>query len=422
MSSRHRRWLPPTLLVLVGFALAGCASDAELDTFQDKGPVSRDITALVIPVFIVAGVVLVLVCGAVVWMGIRNRVPDYDDEVFPAQVHGNNTLEIAWTIAPAVILAVVAVATLATHIAINSSKANAIEIEVEGSPTSWEPKVVVVGQQWWWEFRYYLDEDITADDLTDAKNLPPADIVTSGQMIIPTGDEIELLVTSRDVIHSFWIPALNGKRDAAPNRIHEWKLEADDPGVYFGQCTEFCGLSHSRMQMQVIAMDDADFQTWIDQQMAPATPPEQAEEFLVALRDGEAATLDDDADSAARGLAAFTSSCAGCHLVNGVNDLTYEGANQQSGAAPDLTHFASRTTFAGGIFDLYNEDGTINRPDLEAWLRDPDAVKDNDATAEVPRGMPNLQLPERTIDDLVAYLSTLGPRPTDEQIAQTKVD
>ena len=93
---------------------------------------------------------------------------------------------------------------------------------------------MVVGHQWWWEFRYYFSEDVDGDMLGD-RNLPPADIVTSGQMIIPTGEEIELLVTSRDVIHSFWIPALNGKRDAA-GFCAPWKIEADNPGVYFGQC------------------------------------------------------------------------------------------------------------------------------------------------------------------------------------------
>ena len=95
------------------------------------------------------------------------------------------------------------------------TEANTYEVEVERDSTSWEPKIVVVGQQWWWEFRYYFTEDVDADFLDD-RNLPPADIVTAGRMVIPTGQEVELLVTSRDVIHSFWIPALNGKRDARP--------------------------------------------------------------------------------------------------------------------------------------------------------------------------------------------------------------
>ena len=420
--SRPRRalWLP---VLLLGLLLAGCAEDAPLDTLDPQGPAAQDIHNLVVPVFAVAGVILVLVVGAVVYLGIRNRArPDDPDDEFPEQIHGNNALELGWTIAPAAIMAAVAVGTVATHIALNDTEANAMTVEVDGTPTEWEPKVVVVGQQWWWEFRYYFGEDITSDDLSDQQNLPPADIVTSGQMIVPVGEEVELFVTSRDVIHSYWIPGLNGKRDAAPNRVHPWKLEADDPGVYFGQCTEFCGLSHSRMRMQVIAMEGADFQTWIDEQMTAAEPPADAAEFLAGYREGESVALGEDASAEARGLEAFTVQCASCHLVDGVNELTFAGANQVSGAAPDLTHFASRSTFAGGIFETYLADGSLNRDELEAWLRDPGAVKSNAADEEIPRGMPNLQLSERTIDDLVAYLATLGERPSDEIIQATQTD
>ena len=415
---RTWRWFVVPLVLV----LAGCASDAELDTTDARGDAAKDIEKLVVPVFAIAGVILVLICGIVLYLGIKNRVSDYDDDDFPEQTHGNNALEIGWTIAPAAIMAAVAVGTVATHIAINDTEANAMVIEVEGASTDWEPKVVVVGQQWWWEFRYYLSEDITADDLRDAANLPEADIVTSGQMAIPVDQEIELLITSRDVIHSFWIPQLNGKRDAAPNRVHPWKLQANDPGVYFGQCTEFCGLSHSRMQMQVVAMDDAGFQAWIDEQMAPAAVPEGAEAFLEGYRNGESVALADDASAEARGLEAFTVQCASCHLIDGVNDHLDIDVNQVSGAAPDLTHFAGRTSFAGGILETYHVDGSLNRDDLEDWLRDPNAVKANASTEEIPRGMPNLQLSERTIDDLVAYLSTLGPLPTDEMIQQSHVD
>jgi cytochrome c oxidase subunit 2 len=415
---RTWRWFVVPLMLV----LAGCASDAELDTTNAQGDVAKDIEKLVVPVFAIAGVILVLICGVVLYVGIKNRVDDYDDDEFPEQIHGNNALEIGWTIAPAAIMAAVAVGTIATHIAINDTEANAMVIEVEGSSTDWEPKVVVVGQQWWWEFRYYLSDDVTADDLRDARNLPEADIVTSGQMAIPVDQEIELLITSRDVIHSFWIPQLNGKRDAAPNRVHPWKLQANDPGVYFGQCTEFCGLSHARMQMQVLAMDDADFQAWIDEQMTPAVAPDGAEAFLEGYRSGESVALPEDASAEARGLEAFTVQCASCHLVDGVNDLNDIDVNQVSKAAPDLTHFAGRTSFAGGILETYNQDGSLNRDDLEAWLRDPSAVKDNASTEDTPRGMPNLQLSERTIDDLVAYLSTLGPLPTDEMIEQSHVD
>ena len=397
------------LVVLLGLLLAGCASDAELDTLKPQSETARQIDDLLDPVLAIAGVVLVLVCGAVAWLGWKNRVASYEgDDDFPEQMAHNNTLEILMTGVPAIIMVVVAVMTLTTHLNINSyDDANAMPVVVEGESTNWEPKIVVVGNQWWWEFRYYFSEDVTAESLgSDMKNLPPADIVTSGQIIIPTGQEVELLVTSRDVIHSFWIPALNGKRDARPGFFAPWKIEADNPGVYFGQCTEFCGLSHARMRMQTIAMTSNDFQAWVDQQMQPA-----------AEATGEAVL---------RGQEAFVTNCSGCHLVDGLNGSEDIAAPVQSGAAPNLTHFASRTTFAGGILSTYNDDGTFNRDDVSRWLREPEVVKDNAANdlpdGTLPRGMPNLGLSERTISVLVAYLETLGPRPTDEIIADSEVE
>ncbi len=415
---RTRSWWPLGLILGLGFVLAGCAKDtvwskdAELDTFQDQSETARQINELVYPVFIVAGVVLVLVCGALLWMSIKNRVPadkDYEGE-FPTQVSHNNRLEIGWTLGPAVIMTVIAVFTLVVHLAINSTEANAIEVEVDGQVETWEPRVVVVGQQWWWEYRYYLTQDITTEALGDPWNLPEADIVTAGQMVIPTGEEVELIITSRDVIHSHWIPALNGKKDAVPGLYTPWKLEADEPGVYFGQCTEFCGLSHSRMRMQAVAVTPADFQAWINAQMAPAVMPtdEDSQEF--------------------RGMEVFTNFCASCHLVRGLNDGKYDGAETVSGSAPDLTHFASRTTFGGGLFNLYNPDAerTLNDDDLAAWIRNPNDVKENYADdlpeGALPRGMPDMGLSERQIDDVIALLATLGPRPTDAQILATEVE
>ena len=398
------------LIVLVGLVTAGCASDAELDTLKPQSETARQIDDLLDPVLLIAGVVLVLVCGAVVWLSMKNRVDSYEgDDEFPEQISHDSRLEVLMTGIPALIMVVVAVMTTIAHFAINDTEVNAVEVQVEGESTNWEPKIVVVGQQWWWEFRYYFNEDVDADWLGDPRDLPPADIVTSGQMVIPAGEEVELLVTSRDVIHSFWIPALNGKRDARPGFFAPWKIEADNPGFYFGQCTEFCGLSHSRMRMQTIAMDDGDFQAWIDEQMTPMSMP-----------------AENDDDPVARGAAAFVANCSSCHLVEGVNGDEDIKAAVESQAAPNLTHFASRTTFAGGILNTYTEDGEWNRDDLAQWLREPEEVKDNYANGlpdgVLPRGMPNLGLSERTISDLVAYLETLGDKPSAELIAATEVE
>ena len=428
--SNFRRRLPGAgVVVLLGLVLAGCASDAELDTLEPKSETADQIWGLAWPVFLVAGVVLVAVCGGILWLALRNRVASYDDDEFPPQISHNNTLEIAWTIIPAVIMVIIAVATVVVHVAINRDEAAAIEIEVEGETQMWDPTIVVVGQQWWWEYRYYFDEfdvDTSWEELQDPRDLPPADIVTSGQFAIPTDVEVDLVITSRDVIHSHWIPALNGKRDAVPGRFSPWKIEAYEPGVYFGQCTEFCGLSHSRMRMQAVAMDDAEFQEWVDVQMSPATFDDELQSYVDQYRETGAGSLPDDPSQLLRGLDVFVTQCASCHLVDGLNDLTYDGAAVVSGAAPNLTHLASRTTFAGGILDLYNEDGTFNRDDMAAWIRNPEDVKANFANdlpdGQLPRGMPTLGLTERQIDDVLAFLQTLGPRPTDEHIAATEVE
>ncbi|MDP6975296.1 MAG: cytochrome c oxidase subunit II [Acidimicrobiales bacterium] len=392
-----QRYLRPAGLVGALLALAGCASDAELDTLTPKGPDARSIDALSDPVFLVAGVVFIIIFGGTGYLWWRFR-DDHSDEEYPEQVHGNFRLEILWTIIPTVILVVIGVFTIITLTDLNRYEDNAMALSVDGDTTTWEPEVVVVGQQWWWEYRYYFN-GTEGLDISDARHLPPADIVTANQLVIPVGQEIELKMSSRDVIHSHWIPALNGKRDVVPGRTTYWKLEAEEPGVYFGQCTEFCGLSHSRMRMQAVALSPADFQAWVDQQVQPAAEPTDP--------------------AAIAGKAIFESQCARCHVIDGVNDET-KGADLIANAAPNLTHLMSRTTYAGGIFNLYEPDGSLDRTQLEAWLRNAPAEKP--AYAEGRRGMPAMGLGETEIDDVVAYLETLGTRPSMDVIVATEVE
>ena len=129
-------------------------------------------------------------------------------------------------------------------------------------PNSEKPLIVnVTGQQWWWEYDYPVQDGISQP------------IITSGQLVIPVGTKVLLRETSRDVIHSYWIPALNGKKDAVPGRIHLLRLEADKPGIYAGQCTEFCGLSHANMRMEAVALSKEDFAKWVAGQQKPYTAP-----------------------------------------------------------------------------------------------------------------------------------------------------
>ena len=407
-TSTLNRGLAWVLVLLGAVVVTGCATDAELDTFAPQGPIARELHSRgVLPVFWIAAVVMVGITVAMVWLIWRYRVKSYrGDDEWPAQTHGHVPLEVGWTVGFLVTMAAVAAIMLWSLPTVDATEVNKMSVDIEDRSVEWEPTVVVVGNQWWWEFRYYFTDQVDLADLRahgDAKTLPPADIVTSGQMMVPTGEEVELIVTSRDVIHSFWIPALNGKRDAVPNRFSPWKVEASDPGFYFGQCTEFCGLSHSRMRMQVVALTPAGFQSWVDATTQDAVEPTDP--------------------AALAGLEVFSGICTSCHVIEGVNDDVFESADQASGAAPNLTHFANRSTFAGGIFNTYNADGSLNRVQLEAWLRNPGDLKANyTVPGEQYRGMPDLDLSEQQIDDLVAYLAGLGERPADWIIEATQVE
>jgi len=419
-------------VVAATLLLASCAEDAPLDTLGDQlaGPEARDIGAFMTWILWICYVVFAGVLGITLyaWKNFRIKTDDYEEGDWPEQIHGNTTAELAWTAAPAIILAIVAVFTLGLHASINSNNENAISIEVGGETVAWEPEVVVIGQQWWWEYQYHFgDVDLVAQRV---ENLPTADLTTATQMVIPVGQEIELEITSRDVIHSYWIPSLNGKRDAVPGRQSApWKIQADEPGIYFGQCTEFCGLSHARMRMQVIALPMDEFQEWVTSQMQGVALGDADQAYVDAVVAGDTPSPE---NSTQRAIATFRGKCASCHLMENVADDLWseERVRDQlvSGAAPNLTHFSSRTTFAGGIRNVWDPETTeFNANDLRIWLQNPAAVKANFAEPASEgdsrmRGMPNLGLSQIEIDDLVALLESTGEKPSDELIRDTGVE
>ncbi|HMS90488.1 MAG TPA: cytochrome c oxidase subunit II transmembrane domain-containing protein [Acidimicrobiales bacterium] len=201
---------------------AGCASNAPQDTLQPEGPQAEKIHNLILPIFGIAGVVFVLILGGALWVSLKFRAKDDDDfNEFPEQVHGNFRLEIGWTILPAVVLAVVAIFTVLTIFDLAKKPADAITVEV-------------TGQQWWWEYRYDLDDDGTFDE-----------IITANDLVIPAGRDISLRIKSNDVIHSWWAPKLNGKKDAVPGRTHQLTIHAPEVGEYIGGPPRCC---HERSQ------------------------------------------------------------------------------------------------------------------------------------------------------------------------------
>ena len=237
---RRRRAHRPLLagVAALGLALiAGCAEDAPQDTWDPAGSNAQKIQDLQWPVFLIAGVVGLIVMVAIVYIVIR-----YKDrgQPIPEQTHGKPALEIGLTILPALILIGVAVPTVGTLMAL-----------AETDDT--ECVVNVTGQQWWWEIDYPSPGRLRRHRGADRHQRADGD---------PRRDEHLISGTSRDVIHSWWMPRLNGKRDMVPGRVHTLRLEADQPGIYAGQCTEFCGLSHANMRMEVVALSAEDFETW----------------------------------------------------------------------------------------------------------------------------------------------------------------
>jgi cytochrome c oxidase subunit 2 len=309
-----------TVVVVSGVGLAFAACDAERNkqnSLKPKGPAAHKIDNLFTPVFFVSVVVGVFVLGAVVLFAVRYRYREGKNEN-PTQIHGSTPLEIGWTIAPALILAVVAVFTIKTI------------FDLHRAPTGSDVlRVTAVGKQWWWEFKY-----------------PDQKIVTADELVIPAGRPVRVNLTACDdslpqkcnVIHSFWVPELNGKQDIIPGREQATTIQADKPGTYLGQCAEYCGLSHANMRFRVIAKGGSDFDQWVrQQQRAPAVP----------FQEGTGANSKPAGDAQALVIQKYQ--CTNCHVFDNASGNSY---------GPNLTHLASRTTFASGYYQLDKENLT----------------------------------------------------------------
>jgi cytochrome c oxidase subunit 2 len=395
--SRGRRLLLPGAAVAAVTLLSSCAKDAPQDVFQPKGDNSRNIDNLQRTPFYIAGVVFVIVAAAVLFCVIRFRDRG---QAIPKQTHGKPALEIALTIIPAIILVGVGIPTVKTLFMLSKTSDTQCVINV-------------TGQQWWWEYDYPVQAG--CGGITEP-------IVTSGQIVFPAKTNVLLKITSRDVIHSFWIPALNGKRDAVPGRVHTLRMEADKPGIYAGQCTEFCGLSHAYMRMEGVALDSASFEQWKTNQLAPYASPAAG-------------------SPAATGEGTFLAQCSRCHQVNGIQSsdkkpvISRPDLYVYSGAAPNLTNLMTRTTFAGASYDLLTPEcknrlwkaksadfsklylqgvtpDCLDAVQLREWIRNAPGKKPMYAdpaklgpTDGKTRGMPNLNLTEDQIDQIVSYLT-----------------
>jgi cytochrome c oxidase subunit 2 len=183
-------------------------------------------------------------------------------------------------------------------------------------------------------------------------------------------------MTSDDVVHNFWVPALNGKRYLIPGQTTELRLQADEPGEYWGHCAEFCGLSHSLMRARVHAVSQAEFDQWLVDQQGPATLPAEGDPGF----DGYQVYLN--------------KRCVQCHTVRFDQEEASVIIPREAFGGPELTHFASRNVFAGAVLP---EEGESHEEALKRWLANPPEVKPGSY-------MPNLALTEQEIDALIVWL------------------
>lgn len=330
---RRARLHGSVVIGVVGVA-GGCAWDAQQSTLVPRSDFARAIVELYgIVGWAVAGIAVV-VFVVLAWVLIRYRArPDAGP---PRQTLGHTGLEIGWTIAPALVLLVIAVPTVRTT------------FQTQSAPAPGALEITVRAWQWWWEFAY-----------------PSLGIVTANELHLPAGRPVVLRLEGADVIHSFWVPKLGGKRDVIPGRSNWIALAADTPGEYRGQCAEFCGISHANMRKLAIVDTPEEFERWVARQLAPPVEPQGG--------------------PAAEGKAIYArSACVGCHTIRGVS---------AGRIAPDLTHFGSRATFAGATYPSTADNVT-------AWLLDPVAMKPGVK-------MPALGLTPEQAHAVAEYLMTL---------------
>jgi cytochrome c oxidase subunit II len=425
---RPRRRLHAALTAALALALAGCSADKYPNTiFEPTTEFNREVLSIFHSLFFWSALVFVLVEAALIWVMWRYRQREGAPE--PRHVHGNTTLEIAWTLIPAVILIVIAVPTVR---AIFRTQAKAVPSALQ---------VQVIGHQWWWEFRY-----------------PQYGITTANELYLPIGRTVNFELKTADVLHSFWIPRLGGKRDLIANHTNYLWFTPDsvDENAFNGSCNEYCGASHANMRFRAFTVTPAEFEQWTIHQKSPAvfgaapaagttTAPVTAattQGASQAIAQGNpqatAATTPAGAPVTPASYTGFTadklpaytvptmpipdgisftpgltgdpargqqiysrSSCIGCHAIAG-NPMS------QGVIGPNLTHIGSRLTIAAGLY-------ANDEQHLALWIKNARVMKPGVIMPTLGKGEfdPVLGttlksgLSDQEIADIVAYLHAL---------------
>lgn len=291
------------------------------------------VLAICIAIFLVVSALLVYVL-------VRYRHRPHDSEREPAQIYGSSQIELSWTVIPILIVVVLFLST-----------ARVIFSTEEAAKPAAALNVVVVGHQYWWEYRYPQYGIVTANEL----HLPATPAHTT-----PT----YLTMSSADVIHSFWVPRLAGKMDLIPNRVNTMWIDPERPGLYLGQCAQYCGTQHAKMLLRVYADTPEQFSRWVTRERQPAAEDP-------AAREGRQVFL--------------ANACVNCHTISGTPARGTFG--------PNLTHLAARATFGSGAVPVTPEN-------LRAFVDDPAHLKPGAL-------MPAMHLNQHDLDAVTGYLMTL---------------
>ena len=340
VARRSSRWV--TALCLLALVLSACGSEQHpQSTLLPRGDFARIADDLLDTTVRWALLVFVLVEGVLIYAIFRFRGKPGDPE--PHQIHGNTTVEIIWTVIPALILAAIAVPTVKAIFQTNAvPDKDALTVEV-------------VGHQWWWEFRY-----------------PEYNLTTANELHVPVGRTVSLRMASSDVIHSFWVPQLAAKRDVFANRETRMWFTAETEGDYPGQCAEFCGIQHARMSHRIKAQKPEEFQAWVAHMQTLGPKPAGA----TARQAPDAGYAEGEKLFTAKG-------CIACHSLVAVNA-------PKGMVGPNLANVGARSYIAAGTLKNTDEN-------MAHWIRDPQGIKKGVL-------MPNLGVTEAEAKALAAYL------------------
>jgi cytochrome c oxidase subunit II len=319
---KRRALLPAT--VLAGF-MAGCHAEHNQSMIHPAGEAAGRIAWLTWVLIGICTVVFVVTMVLTAWAILRK----------PSQPLGNPFIAIAGGVIPAVILTAILIASVAAQVKLQT-------------PKSANHTTRIVGHLYWWEVHY-----------------PSQGITSANEIYIPVGEPVLLELTSADVIHSFWVPNLNGKMDMLPEKVNRFWIQADVPGTYRGQCAEYCGTQHAKMAFEVVALPPDKYANWVAERQQPHSEPTGE-----ALRGRELF---------------FRAACHNCHAIRGTDAKGLVG--------PDLTHMGSRRTI--GAATVPNTHANLAR-----WIRNPHFDKPGNR-------MPHSSLSEVDIDAITTYLESL---------------